>query len=250
MKKTFYDIKNAGFKKNICVAVVSDLHGGSPRRVIEALREEKPDYILMPGDIFERLDGDDTEIFRNGLSLLSEAASIAPTFYSTGNHEDGGTHSNRIRSGRTVTERHYDEGAMAKIRATGVTVLENSFVLRDGICIGGLLSGVINEGSVPDLSFLADFCSCDAPKILLCHHPEYYEKYLRELDIDLIVCGHAHGGQWRFFGRGVYAPGQGLLPKYTYGVHDGRLVVSTGLKVSAIPRFFNPPEVVFVRIGG
>ena len=249
MKKTFYDIKNFRFQKDVCVAVVSDLHGGYPDRVISALREEKPDYILMPGDIFERLDGADTEIFRNGLRLLREASSIAPTFYSTGNHEDGGTHSYRIRSGQSVTERHYDREAMERITETGVTVLENSFVLRDGIAFGGLLSGVINEGSIPDVSFLEDFCACDAPRILLCHHPEYYEKYLKGLDIDLIVCGHAHGGQWRFFGRGVYAPGQGLLPKYTYGVHDGRLVISTGLKVSLIPRFFNPPEVVFIRIG-
>ena len=246
MKKTVYEIKRGRFPKGIRVAVVSDLHGGDPSAVIDLLQIERPDYILMPGDIFERLDGRDTEIFRNGLRLIREASAIAPVFYSPGNHEDGGTHSYRRRSGSSVMKRVYDRGAIDAIRDSGAILLKNSFVLKDGIAFGGLLSGVINEGSVPELSFLDDFCACDAPKILLCHHPEYYEKYLRELDVDLIVSGHAHGGQWRFFGRGVYAPGQGLFPKYTYGVHDGRLVVSTGLKVSAIPRFFNPPEVVFV----
>ena len=110
------------------------------------------------------------------------------------------------------------------------------------------MSGIINEGGEPDTSWLDDFCSVDAPKVLLCHHPEYYERYLKDRAIDLTVSGHAHGGQWRFFGRGVFAPGQGLFPKYTYGVHDGRFVISTGLKVSSIPRFFNPPEVVLLYI--
>lgn len=248
MKKTIYEIKNSKFKKKICVAVVSDLHGGNPESVIEALKDEKPDYILCPGDIFERLDGRDTLVYQNGIEILREAAKIAPTFYCTGNHEDGGVHSYRIRTGKRVIEREYHGSAIKDIKESGAVFLQNSFILRYGIAFGGLMSGVINEGSVPDVSFLDEFCSCDAPKILLCHHPEYYEKYLRGRDIDLIVSGHAHGGQWRIFGRGVYAPGQGLLPKYTRGIFDGRMVVSTGLKVGVIPRFFNPPEVVFVRI--
>jgi predicted MPP superfamily phosphohydrolase len=87
------------------------------------------------------------------------------------------------------------------------------------------------------------------PKILLCHHPEYYERYLKDKSIDLTVSGHAHGGQWRFFGKGVFAPGQGIFPRYTSGVYDGKLVVSRGLKPARIiPRFFNAPEVVIIDI--
>ena len=64
-----------------------------------------------------------------------------------------------------------------------------------------------------------------------------------------MVSGHAHGGQWRIFGRGVFAPGQGLFPKYTSGIHDGRLVISRGLKKSGtIPRIFNSPELVIIDI--
>ena len=248
MKKTVYRIKNPKFKKKICVCVVSDLHGGDPTGAIEVIREAQPDYILCPGDIFERLDGRDTPIYRNGIHFFREASKIAPVLYCTGNHEDGGVHSYRVRTGKRVIKREYSESAIKDIKESGAILLENSFVLRDGIAFGGLLSGVINEGSEPDLSFLDGFCSCDAPKILLCHHPEYYEKYLNGRDIDLIVSGHAHGGQWRIFGRGVYAPGQGLLPKYTRGVFDDRLVVSAGLKTGIIPRFFNPSEVVFIEI--
>jgi predicted MPP superfamily phosphohydrolase len=67
----------------------------------------------------------------------------------------------------------------------------------------------------------------------------------------MIVSGHAHGGQWRVFGRGVYAPDQHLFPKYTSGVHEGRLVISRGVAntVSPIPRFFNRREGVVVSVG-
>ncbi|MBQ3816071.1 MAG: metallophosphoesterase, partial [Clostridia bacterium] len=55
--------------------------------------------------------------------------------------------------------------------------------------------------------------------ILLCHHPEYWEPLVHGRRIELTVSGHAHGGQWRIFGRGVYAPGQGLFPRYTSGLY-------------------------------
>ena len=91
------------------------------------------------------------------------------------------------------------------------------------------------------------FCAAPGYRILLCHHPEYYSKYLRDLDIPLILSGHAHGGQVRIFGHGLYSPGQGVLPKLTSGVKDGRLVISRGLaNRQKIPRLFNPPEIVYV----
>lgn len=248
MRKTVYEIKEHKFCRPTCFALVADLHGGDPTDVIKILADEAPDYILMAGDIFERLDGTKDKKYENGIKLMSEAAKIAPTFYSTGNHEDGGVHSWSLKWRIQTKEREYDEATLEEIKKIGVTMLTDSHVLKDGIAFGGLCSGLIMEGRTPNLSFLEEFSKIDAPKVLLCHHPEYYEKYLKDMPIDLIVSGHAHGGQWRFFGRGVYAPGQGLFPKYTYGIHNDRFVVSTGLKTGRIPRFFNPPEVVFVRI--
>jgi len=246
MKKTFYNIKKGKFLKPLKFAIVSDLHGKDPTKVIDILKEERPDYILMPGDIFERLDKDLGQVYDNALRLLTESAKIAPTFYSTGNHEDGGIRSWSGTWKNRTKKREYLQKCIDDIRESGAVMLQDGFVLCDGIAFGGLMSGIINEGAEPTISWLDEFCSVDAPKVLLCHHPEYYKKYLVNRDIDLIVSGHAHGGQWRFFGRGVFAPGQGIFPKYTYGVHDGRLVISTGLKTGNIPRFFNPPEVVFV----
>ena len=66
--------------------------------------------------------------------------------------------------------------------------------------------------------------------------------------IHLFLSGHCHGGQIRVCGRGIFAPGQGLFPRYHHGVYEGRLVVSAGCSNTAsIPRWGNEPEVVVVR---
>ena len=100
--------------------------------------------------------------------------------------------------------------------------------------------------------WLDDFERQPGYKILLCHHPEYVPRYLQNRCIDLIVSGHAHGGQWRYYSRrrqewrGIYAPGQGLLPKLTEGIH-GNHVISRGLSNNTpIPRLNNPPELVYI----
>ena len=172
MKKTVVHLPQGKFQKKLKFALVSDLHGQSPDEVLAMLRDEAPSYILMPGDIFERLDGKDNATHANAFQLLREAAKIAPTFYCTGNHEDGGTRSWSVRWRLEVMERQYDASDLQRIADTGVQFLGDNFVLCDGIAFGGLYSGLINEGRLPDLSWLDEFCKVDAPRVLLCHHPE------------------------------------------------------------------------------
>jgi predicted MPP superfamily phosphohydrolase len=101
----------------------------------------------------------------------------------------------------------------------------------------------------PDIRWIDRYIQEEGFKILLCHHPEYYNRYLKEKNIGLILSGHAHGGQIRIFGRGLYAPGQGVLPKHDGGVFENRLVVGRGLANTAFfPRFFNPCEIVTVDL--
>ena len=137
----------------------------------------------------------------------------------------------------------------AEMDRLGVTRLDNRAVFFRGVWIGGLSSAQYLAKKEPDLAFLSSFSQKTGFKLLLSHHPEYYPKYIRQQPIDLTVSGHAHGGQWRFFGRGVYAPGQGLFPRYTKGLYEGRLLVSCGLKHSRIPRFFNPREILLLTVG-
>ena len=252
--KSEYKVYSDNISHSLRVAVVADLHsrkGIDPAPVIDALREISPDLILMPGDIFERLDGSDTEGMSAGLELMRKCASMAPTFYSIGNHENGGTRSwNKLKWLRIKSiPKYYDPTEIKLIEECGVTLLDDSYVMVNGVAIGGLSSGLINEKRRPDLDFLEKFSELDIPKILLCHHPEYFDRYISGKNIDLTVSGHAHGGQWRVLGRGVFAPGQGLFPKYTSGVYRGSLAVSKGLKPSGlIPRIFNPREVMAIDV--
>ena len=250
MKITEYKMTTCGLLCGKTFALVSDLHGESPKETIEALKKIAPDYILAPGDIFEPLMPYNDELNESGFELLVEAAKIAPTFYSLGNHEIGGNRSWspkwKLAKGK---KRACTEENIERIKATGVYFLDDEVVELDGISFGGLTSGLITDDNKPNLEFVERFATLTSPRVLVCHHPEYYKKYLKGKGIELIVSGHAHGGQWRIFGRGVFAPGQGLFPKYTSGVFDNALVVSRGLREkSIVPRIFNPTEVVKIVI--
>ena len=74
-------------------------------------------------------------------------------------------------------------------------------------------------------------------------------RYLRGADVDLVLAGHAHGGQIRIFGQGLYAPGQGIFPRYTRGVVDGRMIISAGAgNPVPAPRWGNPCEVLQLEL--
>lgn len=254
MKTTVYKLKNNKIENKLRIALVSDLHGADCDGVISALEESAPDIIAVTGDITSRLDAKEGEIppedygrpisHKNAFKLLSECARIAPTFYSLGNHELCG-HKYRRNHGRKCLDEN-----LHLIKNTGAVLLDDCFTELGNLRIGGLTSGHTNPDLVPETAWLDEFEKSDKISILLCHHPEYYQKYLKHKSIDLILSGHAHGGQIILFGRGLFAPGQGVLPKYTFGVHDGRFVISRGLCNTAkpIPRLFNPKEIVIIDI--
>lgn len=251
MRKIIYNITARKSSVGFRAAVVADLHAKDPAPVIDILLKEKPDYIFVPGDLFEPLCPENSELNKNGFDFLEKAVKIAPVFFSPGNHELGGSFKYRNRdvsfsdNGRSVPYH-----VKMKLSEMGVRLLDNGFVDIGDIRIGGLTSGLLLDGARPLTEWLdGEFSMGDKYRILLCHHPEYYEKYLKDRNIDLIISGHAHGGQARLFGMGMYAPGQGFFPKYDGGVFDGRLVVSRGCANTApVPRAFNPREVVIISV--
>ncbi len=234
MRVTRVRIPTAKVAERVTLAIVADLHDESYDGVLQALRLARPDLVLVPGDILHK-EGR-TEV---GLSALRDMAGEWPTYVSVGNHE--------WRCGCDP---------MVLLASTGACLLNDSFVRRGELVIGGLTSGYGKEKQgrfkktpPPNTEWLSAFCVADGFRLLLCHHPEYYRPYIKDRDIDLTVAGHAHGGQWRFFGIPVFAPGQGILPRYTSGLYDGKLLVSRGLANHVkIPRLFNPTELVVVEI--
>ena len=251
MKIKNYAFETDKMRRSLRIALVSDLHSHEPLAVIEAVGKIRPDIICIAGDLTEALDGSMDDKNEYGFAALRALCAIAPTFYAPGNHEIAAYHLHRTKKPdpRSGANRITPENR-ARILSSGAHFLDNTYTEWQGIAIGGLGSGMSEPDGKPRIDDLADFFAHRGIKILLCHHPEYYAKYLRERDVDLVLSGHAHGGQWRLFGRGLYAPDQGLFPKYTSGVHEDRLVISKGTANTGgiVPRLFNPREVVCIRI--
>lgn len=238
---THYELSALPNGKPLKIGLVTDLHTCPHEKLVASLRSESPDVILLAGDIMEDKQLDDEKT--SGYAFLRACAEIAPTYYSLGNHETVGS---RLSDSQNAFELSAD--TRERIAKTGAVLLHNESVLWNGIRICGLTSGLTKEENRPSEEALAAFANASEFRILLCHHPEYYEPYIKKTSIELTVSGHAHGGQWRFFGRGLYAPGQGMFPKYTAGVIDNRLVISRGAgDHTRIPRIANPRELVIIR---
>ncbi len=245
IQTTHYHIKGNCPERPLCIAIASDLHCEPCETPLERIRSEKPDLILIPGDLMDDTTLADSK--SNGYHFLRACAEIAPTFYSLGNHEIACYH--KGNPWRHPTPIPLTEDAIARIRATGVHFLDNDCVRFESMTICGIGSGINGRKNKPDTDLIRHFAEQSGYRILLCHHPEYFVPYIKGTDIELTVCGHAHGGQWRIFGRGIYAPGQGLFPKYTAGVLENRCVISRGLSNHTIyPRLFNTRELVILHL--
>lgn len=208
-------------------AFVSDLHNASYQAILPHLASV--DAILITGDLVLRYtNGTD-----NARAFLKDAPRIAPTYYSLGNHE------RRLRQA---------EAWRREIELSGVHLLDNRFVrLGDDLVLGGFSSCY---GRKMQPGIVDRMAAQPGVKLLMCHHPEYYPRYVQGKGIDLTLSGHAHGGQVTLFGQGLYAPGQGLFPALTHGFYDDRhLLVSRGLSnTNHLPRIGNPCELILLTL--
>ncbi len=206
------------------VAVVADVHFPDALLSIPALvalvAEQKPDAIFLPGDLTNSY----TYFDETRLAKLANALSrIAPCFAVPGNHE--------LRLGR---ESRY--GAI--LSRNGVQYLSDSYAdwTVNGETIR--LFGMAHKRPSP-------LAVKDQPAIVIAHKPDHF-LYYRRARWNLVVCGHAHGGQMRIGSHSLYAPGQGFFPTYTAGVYQEggtAMVVSRGLGNSSIPwRVSNRPH--------
>lgn len=246
------------------LGLVSDLHESDPEDALILLKKEAPDLIMIAGDTLERHGGTkDTQrdvhegklerLLRHLLMklddifeylfgkrdhdpayawhFLEEAGKIAPVFLSPGNHEW-----------------YFLPKDLEIMKKAGVRLLNNADCV---FSIKGVSIRIGGFSSVPDEKWLEEFGRKDGFKILLCHHPEYYDRYLLGEKVDLVLAGHAHGGQIRIGNQGIYAPGQGLFPHYTKGIYHENLLVTAGCSNTAsVPRLGNPREVVMVHLEG
>lgn len=225
--RTEFTFRSERIDRSLKLAVASDLHSAPFDDVLEDFA--RCDAVLVPGDLVDRHRRNNEEALR----FLRVVPEIVPVFYAIGNHE------------RKYKHR---EEYLRQVAQSEVTLLDNESIRFHGLCLGGLSSA---KGE-PDLAFLDRFEKEAGYKLLMCHHPEDYRDYVAGREIDLTLCGHAHGGQIQIAGRGLYAPGQGLFPKLTHGLYDnGKMLLSRGMTNGAkprIPRINNPCELIILNL--
>ena len=226
------------------IAQISDLHnaqfGNENAMLIRLLKEASPDIIVITGDIVDSTHTDmDTAI-----AFVRDIVEIAPCYYVTGNHEAWlGSDYNELENAlieEGVIVLHDEAVTLEKegqtIQMIGVDDPDFSYIAADKII----------SAKLENINITQEFT------LMLSHRPELFDSYV-ENEIDLVLSGHAHGGQVRIpLIGGLIAPNQGLFPKYDAGVYsegNTTMVVSRGIGNSVIPiRINNRPEIVLIEL--
>ena len=213
------------------------LFGEHQEKLIAKVKATNPDLIFITGDL---VDSNRYNLERS-LQAVRGLVKLADVYYVLGNHEVATNKVNVI----------YDE-----LSSLGVHVLSNesAVIERDGerLAIVGIEDPLSGRTTKEMLEIATKNVPPNILTILLAHRPEVFNTYV-DFGIDLVFAGHAHGGQVRIPGiGGLFARGQGILPKYTAGVFkEGTttMAVSRGLGNSTVPiRIFNPPEILVMEL--
>ncbi len=243
LKTVHYRFKSQRLEAPVKIALVTDLHscnyGIGQRVLLNAIDKEKPDLVLLGGDII-----DDQLPQQKALEFLQQVAQKYPTFYVSGNHEYWTRKIEEIKS---------------IVRRFNIEVLEGTTLHWEKNGQRFDLSGIddkekMNPEWQEQLEKAAGSRRKNTFSVLLTHRPEEIALYA-DHRYDLVLAGHAHGGQWRlpFLCNGLFAPDQGFFPRYAgghYKIEETDLVVSRGLakESTRVPRFFNRPELVMVTL--
>lgn len=242
-------------QSTIRIVQLSDLHnaefGEGNSHLIEMVREQSPDLIVMTGDMLNR-DDPNLSIVETVISGLAE---IAPVYYGYGNHE-------------TAWEKREGKILHAEFAEAGAVVLDNEYIdveiKGNKLRIGGYMGfywqphmmTVDPEQQEFEREFYRSFEDTERYKILLNHIPTQWIdwEYVNLCPVDLVFCGHYHGGVIRipFTDQGVFAPYVGWFPRFTKGMDVGicsTCVLSVGLgSEHLVPRINNPPEIVVLDL--
>ena len=232
---------------------VSDLQsayfGKDQKSLIKKSENTKPDIIVFTGDLVDRNRTD----LKASMLAIKGLQEIAPVYYINGNHEC------RIADQLDDFYREMEKNNITILRNEGCKISHgDEYITVSGVWDDVLCSCKLGErrrdteiNPEPLLNVMKELTENLSPydfNILLSHEPQFFDYYANERT-DLVFAGHAHGGQIRLpFTEGLFAPGQGILPKLTSGVHrkDGtEMIISRGLGNSVFPfRIFNRPELV------
>lgn len=240
---TFYEIDSEKIHENIRIVNLSDLHlkefGENNEKLVKKIKNLSPDLITMSGDMVDKYVDDFSVVY----TLCEQLVKIAPTYYCLGNHE----YSQLLFNDNNVTP---------KLQEMGVIVLNDSYqtitVKNTEIDICGCTQHNQNYDKYAK-TYMEEYMKSDKFKLLLVHYPELFFDQLKDANIDLSLCGHAHGGQIILPIIGpLYSSDQKWFPKLARGIHklkNGIVIVNRGLgNPHIIPRIGNIPEIVVVDL--
>ena len=249
LKIASYTLRSPKVERAIRIAFLSDLHscnyGENAQTLVSAIDRQRPDLILLGGDIFDDVLPDD-----NTEALLQQISGRYPCYYVTGNHEYWGGAEAFARKMRILEESHVtrldNEAAAVTVQGMQINICgvndPEAAKIGDGFSFGAALENIAQVSANRNFT------------LLISHRPERIDDYAK-YPFDLVLAGHAHGGQWRIphLINGVYAPNQGVFPKYAGGMYmrgDTCMIVGRGLarESTRIPRFYNRPELVIIDI--
>lgn len=258
INKRDYKVQSSKINYKLKIVHLSDIHGVKTNykknKMIKIIKDEAPNLIFITGDLIDSTDYNNGKYpIERTLEFICEITKLAPVYFVYGNHE--------IALIDDKTE--ISENFIKKIKEFGVIIINNEvkeITIEENVIslIGIQDPRTINSYEEPnkviedELKFVLNDNETKGYKILLSHRPECFELY-SEYDVDLCLTGHAHGGQFRFpFIKGLFAPSQGLFPKYTkgeYNLNNTKMIVSPGLGNSIFKlRIFNPLEVGIISI--
>ncbi|MCL2634343.1 MAG: metallophosphoesterase [Oscillospiraceae bacterium] len=245
LQTTTYEIYSDKIDDEIRIVLITDLHntvfGKNQKQLIGRIKDSNPDLILLAGDIFHDYGS------RDGAHMLMEGIQgLAPAYFVTGNHD---------LSNREISL------ILNEVTSYGITILSDSFeeieIKGNRIIVAGIDDPVKGYNHKIEMQrAFGELHEKGGYKILLAHRPEDIN-YYTEHPFDLVVSGHAHGGQVfvPFINRGLYVPHQGILAEYAGGLYEhGTLthIVSRGLSIKhpspIIPRVNNRPELVVISV--
>lgn len=248
-----YKIETNKIKNNYRLVLIADLHnkvfGNNNDVLIQKIKEQNPDFVIAAGDIVFKKEKN-TDIAKDLLCSISE---FAPVYYGMGNHEK------EIRYIANIN----DEDEMNSVdmkyvfKGTNVKYMENETERFYKNSDEYILIGAINGQPVykNETEFFNRFKeeSKGNFSILIIHQPEHVIQHLSNDDLELVLSGHTHGGQFRIpFVGGLICPNQGFFPKYDKGLFtkgETNLVITSGLGNShKLPRINNPAEIVVIDI--
>lgn len=228
LEKHFIEIRNERVNSKLRIVHLSDCHipyhTVNLDKLVKEIKVVLPDLIVITGDLLDR------DYHPHDLVILyqwiDELTKICNVITCDGNHDD-----------KTFTS-HND--AFTILRNDKINLKIHDTQLE--------IVGVIPKTSYPKQ------LNPDVLSILLDHYPQNVALLSNSINC-YQFSGHVHGGQFRFFDKGVFGPNQGFFPKFSKGFYrfsrNSGLIVSAGLGASSFPlRLNNPNHLIVVDFLG